>query len=194
MEDRDEGPDGLTDRERDALARRGSNLEGAFRAEAEAARNAVAERGLAVRDLTTERAVQGLCIATPGAGPLQCPTSLDLSTERGKVAFLNAMNRPDTVLDSSGQALVEIADWLAYPRVDQDPESGEVKEYSCLVLIGADGMTFATTSPVVAHRLAQAVRLHGCSHFDPPLPVIIRAVRARKSGRTYHEMEVLPRG
>lgn len=171
-----------------------SDLENAFRREAEAAGDGPADHRLTVRDLTTERAVQGLCIAAPGAGPLQCPTSLDLSSEVGKAAFLNAMNRPDTTLDVSGQALIDVVDWLAYPRVDQDPESGEVKEYSCLVLIGADGLRFATTSPVVAHRLAQAVRLHGCSHFDPPLPCIIRAVRARKSGRTYHELEVLPRG
>src|SRR4051794_33740200 len=164
------------------------------RREAEMAATVDQDRTRAVRDLATEQAVTGLCIAVPGAGPLQCPTSLDLKTEQGKAAFLNAMNRPDTVLDASGMAMIDVVDWLAYPRVEQDPESGEIKEYSCLVLIGANGLRFATTSPVVAHRLAQAIRLHGTAHFEPPLPCIIRAVRARKSGRTYHEMEVLPRG
>jgi hypothetical protein len=130
------------------------------------------------------RPERGMLVVATDTPLCDCPTSLDLTTEEGRCQLLNAGN---------GQVEIAVAHYVAHPASRVDEVTSEVSEYSRLVLIDADGHRYSTSSPVVAHRLAQALRLFGPGPFRPPLPCVVRQVRSRKSGRTYHELEVLPR-
>lgn len=139
------------------------------------------------------RLERGSLVVTPDTPLADCPTSLDLTTEEGRCALLNALNAPDLVFDGDGKVEIAVAHYVAHPASRVDEVTAEVSEYSRLVLIDQDGHRYSTSSPVVAHRLAQCLRLFGPGPWRPPLPCVVRQVRSRKTGRTYHELEVLPR-
>lgn len=135
---------------------------------------------------------RGRLIARTDAAPGDCPTNLDLGTEEGKASFLNALCSPDVVLDKDGRAYLSVVHYVAHPAEHVDADSGELRQYSRLVLIQEDGTTFATTSAVVAHRLAQALALYGPGPISPPLNVVVMECRS-KAGRRYHDLRFEPR-
>jgi hypothetical protein len=143
-------------------------------------------------DLPARPAPHGRLIVAPGTPIEQCPTSLDLATEEGRTLAFNALATPDLELGDRDEMEVPVSHYIAHPASQIDEETGEVREYSRLVLITPMGTTFATASEVSAHRFAQAFGLYESPPWHPPLRVVIRRVRSKR-GRTYHQVYLRPR-
>lgn len=132
----------------------------------------------------------GRLIVAPGTPADQWPTTLDDSPAH-LIVRLNAVNSPDLELDEGGQADFWLRHCLAHPVEHVDPDTGELRQVSRLVLITPDGQTFATTSTVVPHRVQAILDLVRAGRLELPVRVRIRARRSKKSGRIYHELVVL---
>lgn len=121
----------------------------------------------------------------------QCPTSLDLTTKRGKYLLMAAGNPGDLEFDKNGTLIVTAVDWLIFPEERVDPESGEVSTFARTVLFTADGDTFRTTSAHVPHRIAAACDLFTEEEWKAGIPFLVRE-RKSKQGRTYHDLRIHP--
>lgn len=104
---------------------------------------------------------------------------------------INAVNCTDVSMDDCDEHLMEVRDYVVCWREQVDPRTGEVKEFSSLVLIGVDGHTLATSSAVAAHHFARV--WDAVERGKLPLPVMIRVhKRQGTSGRApYHAIQVV---
>lgn len=145
--------------------------------------------GFVVRD--TYDSQRGLIIAARPNMPLHlCPSTLPRD-KAGMVRRFNAMGQSSLELGRDGTLLLEVADVLAYWRDHTDPDSGEVKEFSWLVLIDVAGETFGTSSEVVASKVGQllAMRAAGLIEWPCALQIVTRTAQASK--RRYHDVILL---
>ena len=122
----------------------------------------------------------------------RCPTSLDLTTERGKARAINCMGEADIVIGDNHMVEMRVCDYLAYPVSTVDEETGEQREYVDLVLFDEDGHFFKTSSVVAPHKFVAMLRLYGPERWRAGISIVIAERKARKSGRTYHELRVIP--
>jgi hypothetical protein len=133
---------------------------------------------------------RGRLIPADGTPVGGCPTNLDLTTEDGRRALLAALGEGDVqVADLHGDPF-PTSHYLVTPGESVDPETGEVSNYPRLVLISPEGKTLVTTSTVVPHRMAAVLDLWGPGPWEPPLPLVVIERRARRTGRTYHELRM----
>jgi hypothetical protein len=144
----------------------------------------------------TTRSVVRVCPLVPQQGtPLhQCPTSLDLTSARGKACLINAMNPATISVRGNGSATIRMTDYLVYPVAEVDEESGEVKEFVRTVLIDRDGNTLVLTSPHAPNRIAELLGMYSREEWRAGIPVIVSERRSRREGRTYHDMRVALEG
>jgi len=128
----------------------------------------------------------------PGTPLSGCPTSLDLTTEEGKARAINGLGEPDVAFAGASEIEFEMTDFLIHPVSKVDEETGELSEFTRLVLWDSKGQTFATTSMVVPHRLAAIFSLYPAERLRQGLRLLLVERKARKTGRTYHDLKVLP--
>jgi hypothetical protein len=128
----------------------------------------------------------------PGTVLVECPTSLDLTTSKGKAWAINAMGESDAFFDPDKPAEFTATDWLLMPGEATDEETGEVKQFTWLVLFDAEGKTAKTTSEVIPHRVYQMLSLYSVTEWHAGIKVRLLVRRSRKSGRTYHDLRIVP--
>jgi hypothetical protein len=133
---------------------------------------------------------RGRLIPLPGTPLAACPTSLDLSSERGMALAINVGNPADIVMDEHGCARILCTDWLVYPEEKVDETSGELKQYVVTCFIDKAGRTLKTTSPYAAHRLAEMVGFYPRARWARGIPIVIVERRSRREKRTYHDVRV----
>jgi hypothetical protein len=141
-------------------------------------------------DIIPAPMAQGRWIVPYGTPADQWPTTLPVGVARA-VAMLNALNTPDLELPDDGCLSLSVMHLIAHPVERLDEESGELRQYSRLVIIDPEGRTFATTSVVVAHRVAALVDLVRAGMLKLPVRAEIRARKNRARTRTYHELRIL---
>lgn len=123
-------------------------------------------------------------------GPIEGFTNLDLATHRGKALFLNAGNPGDLALQGEGQVRILATNFLLYPDMGTDPETGEERQFTRTVLFDAQGCTYRTTSEFVPRRMRAALALWSAEDWAKGIPFVITERRSRKTGRTYHDLRV----
>lgn len=119
-----------------------------------------------------------------------CPSSLPRDVA-GIIRRLNAMGQSTLTLGRDGTVEMLLEHFLAYPREQADEQTGEVHQFTWLVLIDARGESFGTSSPVVAGKVWQLWALKSAGLVPWPCPVQIVTRKAMKSGRSYHDVIVL---
>jgi hypothetical protein len=133
---------------------------------------------------------RGRLIPADDAPSSAWPTNLDLDTWEGNAALLAALGEGDVqVADLHGEPF-PTRHYIVTPGERIDPDTGEVSNFPRLVLIGPDGKTLVTTSAVVPHRMVAVLERWGPGPWDPPLPLVVIERRARRTGRTYHELRM----
>lgn len=120
------------------------------------------------------------------------PTNIDTSTPDGKALAVNASGIADHYLPESGEAQFAIHRYLVTPGEDIDEETGELRLYPKTVLIAPDGSTFGSASLVILRRLASIVSNYGPGPWEPPIPVLLFERKAKRTGRRYHDLKILP--
>jgi hypothetical protein len=133
---------------------------------------------------------RGRLIPADDAPSSAWPTNLDLDSWEGNAALLAALGEGDVqVADLHGEPF-PTRHYIVTPGERIDPDTGEVSNFPRLVLIGPDGRTLVTTSAVVPHRMVAVLERWGPGPWDPPLPLVVLERRARRTGRTYHELRM----
>jgi hypothetical protein len=121
------------------------------------------------------------------------PTTLDLSTPKGRALIIHATNPADVEFEKSDTVRFRACDFVIYPDELPNPQTGEVTQGCRVVLINAEGKTFKTTSEFVAHKLAQVLQLYTVAEWRAGIPFIItRRPSKRHPGGSYHQLEVEP--
>jgi hypothetical protein len=122
----------------------------------------------------------------------QCPTNLDLSTWQGKVLALAAGSPADLVIPDNGVLAITATHYFLFPDIGQDPESGEIKEFTRTVLYDREGRTYRTTSGHAPHRIKAILELISADEWAKGIPFVISERRSRATGRTYHDIRPSP--
>jgi hypothetical protein len=117
-------------------------------------------------------------------------TNLDLTNPRDKVRFFNATNPPNLAFDENGVLAIHATHFILFPDEGEDPETGEVRQFTRAVLMDAEGNTASTTSAFAPRRLRAAMLLWGPEQWAAGIRFVLTERRSRKTGRTYHDLRV----
>lgn len=120
----------------------------------------------------------------------KCPTSLDLSTDHGRVLAIAAGNPGDLELDKNGVLVIAVHDFLIVPDEQVDEETGELHQFVRTILFDAQGRTFRTTAAHAPHRIAAVMDVYGTSTWPRGVKLVIRA-RMGKRQRVYHDIRLV---
>jgi Phage Single-stranded DNA-binding protein len=134
---------------------------------------------------------RGRCIATRGAPFNLCPTSLNLTTREGARKAFNARTSASLAPSTDGTMTIQMADWIALWVEGIDEATGEPASYPWLVLIDPDGGQIGTSSPVVAHQLADLLDMVQAGLLALPITVRITPTRSKKRGQVYHSLSIV---
>lgn len=126
-----------------------------------------------------------------GSSPHEWPTSLDLTTKRGKALLIACGNPSDIEFDKQGIAVVNAVDWLIMPDEGINPETGEVSEFARTCLVTAEGEVFRTTAAHAPKRLAAALQLFERSDWKKGIRFLVQK-REGKRGFVYHDIRLHP--
>lgn len=121
----------------------------------------------------------------------QCPTNLPLDSQFGKALMFNALNAADLELADGQYCNVHARFWLIYPGEAVDAVSGEVSKVIWCVLIDDKGRTFKTTSPIVRHRIKDALTIYEDEYWQQGIMFRITGRRNKSKTRTYHELSIV---
>lgn len=134
---------------------------------------------------------QPAALSVPLGTPIHlCPSTLP-ADEAGVIRRLNAMGQSTLDLDRNGELLITVQDVLVYPREQVDEATGEVSQFSWIVLIDPNGERWGTSSAVVGGKLWQLLALRSAKLIKWPVSLQIVTRTARKTGRRYHDVVVL---
>jgi hypothetical protein len=117
-------------------------------------------------------------------------TNLNLADPRDKVRFFNALNPPNMGFDENGVMTITATHFVLFPDEGEDPETGEVRQFTRAVLIDPVGNTASTTSAFAPRRLRAAMLLWGPEQWAQGIRFVLTERRSRKTGRTYHDLRV----
>jgi hypothetical protein len=134
---------------------------------------------------------RGRCIATRGAPFNLCPTSLDLSKREGAMRAFNARTSASIPASPDGTQTILMEDWIALWVEGVDEATGEMTSYPWLVLIDPDGGQIGTSSPVVAHQLADLLDMVQAGLLSLPVWLRITPTRSKRKGVTYHSLSIV---
>lgn len=132
----------------------------------------------------------GAILAHPDMRIDQLPSTLPRDADGIKRRF-NAMGASDLNMDRDGTVVIELADVFAYWREGETEETGEIKEFSWLVLIDTSGQTFGTSSPVVAQKIGKLLALRAAGLIQWPCPIQVVTRTAQKTRQRYHDVVML---
>lgn len=122
------------------------------------------------------------------------PTNLDVSTPSGKIACYNLSVMQSLSVPDLNGAPVEVSAYAIFPQEEVDDETGEIRSYFRLVFACPDGKSVSTTSETIIRRMTMFLSIVGDGPWIPPLRVRFCERKSRKTGRTYHEMTLVPGG
>lgn len=119
------------------------------------------------------------------------PTTLDLSTPRGRALAVHAGNPADVQFTTEDTIRFRACDFLVYPDEVTNQKTGEIVQGCRVVMFDREGRTFKTTSEYIAHRLAAVLQLYTVQEWRDGIPfVITRRPSKRHPGGSYHQLEV----
>lgn len=119
-----------------------------------------------------------------------CPTNLDLSTPIGKALAFNALGESDYELTPEGPTRIEAVSYLVYPATMWNEETGEINEFSWIVLFDKLGKTVKTTSDVVKQRIIQVLSMYSPAEWKQGIKLLVVPRVSRKSKRVYHDVRI----
>lgn len=120
---------------------------------------------------------------------LKRPTSLDTTTAKGKIRFLNAvMGHAIAARDIFGVEL-NVTDYLLIGKKDGKPREDGRDVYGCLYLILTDGTSVRVTSEEVIKNFPLVFSLFGMGPWNPPIALTVNGDKAKKSGNEFHYLQ-----
>lgn len=121
---------------------------------------------------------------------VDCPTNLDLSTPIGKALAFNALGESDYEITPEGPTRIEAVSYLVYPATVWNEETGEINEFSWIVLFDKLGKTVKTTSDVVKQRIVQVLSMYSPAEWKQGIKLLVVPRVSRKSKRVYHDVRI----
>ena len=104
-------------------------------------------------------------------------TSLDLSTQSGKVELIRCMNNCDARLTEEVNQTVAVVDWLVHEVELVSKETGEAVMATRMVLIDADKMTHECVSNTLLQSFKCLVFAFGPCPWSPSRKLMVRSKR-----------------
>ena len=109
----------------------------------------------------------------PGRPPGVLATGYDPTTDEGKVAVYNAIQRADEKGQVMGGSEVAVVNVVMHPWERTDQASGEVRRAVRSVIVREDDSSIAFVSDGVASSLMQLAAMYGPPPWYPPIKVRI---------------------
>jgi hypothetical protein len=135
---------------------------------------------------------QGIGTVNQGTQLRDCPTSLDLTTSKHKAWAVNASGESDYTIDRDKPCEINATAFILMPGEAIDEETGELKQFTWLVLFDNDGKFVKTTSQVMPKRVAQLLSVYSKEEWASGIRCMLVERKSRKSGRIYHDLRVVP--
>lgn len=109
-------------------------------------------------------------------------TTLDPNTEEGFNAYMACLTASTKLAKHCVGQPLPVVDWLLHEAEYPDDETGEVRYGLRLVFVLADGSTVSTGSNPLISNWGHVCKRFGTARLDPPLTIVLRAVKARGAG------------
>ena len=110
--------------------------------------------------------------------------SIKGETVQDKVAIFNAISNPKNNLSDCIGMTIDVKDVVAhYVHVESTINPGEIVSAPRIVLIGADGVTYACVSTGIMQALKQIFMLFGMPTWETPVRVKVVQKTGRKGFR-----------
>jgi len=106
--------------------------------------------------------------------------SLPATTREEKAALFNAMSNPDERLGDHINEIILIKDVFAETIQLTNEETGEIQNVPRIVLIAADGTSYAATSTGIFSALKRVFQLFGTPTWEEPIPVKVLQVTRKE--------------
>lgn len=110
-------------------------------------------------------------------------------TPLGRKMLIQASNPGDLEIGKDGTLRVTVYHWLVMPASHTDEDTGEISEYTSVVLFDREGRHYKSASAYAISRLSIMVGLYQREEWDGGIPLVIRERKGR-SGRTYHDWRI----
>lgn len=130
---------------------------------------------------------------TKGAPLSRCPTSLDLTSPRGKALAIAAGNPSDLDCTDGKPLEIVVTDWLVFWDASADEATGELSEFPRTVFFTREGKTFRTSSAHAPARLQAILDLYDESDWKRGITIVVTP-RMGKRKRVYHDIRVRHEG
>ena len=118
------------------------------------------------------------------------PASFDTKTFQGRAMLLNAAGSGDIQFGADGNARITACNWCILWDESTDETTGEVSEFTRLVLFDKDGRTLSTTSAVAPRRMQRILQAFNKEEWEKGLPLVLIEKKTRDGKRTYHDLKV----
>lgn len=119
-----------------------------------------------------------------------CPTNLDLSTPRGKALAFNALGESDYEISQAVPTRIDAVSYLVYPCTMWNEETGEISEFSWIVLFDKLGKIVKTTSDIVKQGIVQLLSMYSPAEWASGIKLMVEPRVSRKSKRIYHAIKI----
>jgi len=121
--------------------------------------------------------------------PEHCRASFDITTRAGWLKAVNGMSPPDLEFDESGTCQCSVVDYLVFPSMLKNRETGEWEPGVRTILYMESGETFGTWSPYIAPKVHAVFTQFTAAERGEGINMIIRERMGRQK-RTYHDVRV----
>lgn len=119
----------------------------------------------------------------------ECPTNLDLSTDVGKALLIAASSPPTMKVKKTGSVSIMAVGYLITGDEAADESTGELRQFTRVTFVDAQGDTVATTSPHAPAKALALLALFSPERWRDGIPIII-CERKSDRGTTYHDIKL----
>lgn len=124
-----------------------------------------------------------------GTPLMECRHNLDMSTPRGKALALRAVSPATIEMPSDGTLRIIAVAYIVIPDSQTDDKTGELREFSRVVLFDTAGKHYRTSAAHGPARLMQMCSLYTDDDWQRGIPLVV-TVRKSKRGTTYHDIQI----
>lgn len=130
-----------------------------------------------------------IAVPKPNTPLMECPTNLDLTTQRGKALLIKSEGGRDYEHDGIEQVRIRVTHYLMKPTEVVDENTGEVREFVEVVLYDANGKMYRTSGVAAPRRLRALFEVFSPAEWADGIPLVITP-RPSKRGAPWHDIQV----
>lgn len=120
-----------------------------------------------------------------------CPTNIDARTLRGKAMLVKAGAPGDHEIKDGLPLHLVVTHWLVMPDQQMDEKTGEVSEFTRVVLFDAAGRTFRTSGAGAPATLLRLLQCYTRTEWLAGIPLVVYTRPSKRHrGSIYHDIQV----